>query len=224
MKESGEKGWKKLLCMVVIWAMILVQLPQISAAQVANATQAFPMRLSIVIVEGGGAINNIQQRVAREVIVQVNDENDRPVGGALVLFGLPTSGPGGAFANGVNTLSVTTNAAGRATAAFTPNAVSGPFQINVTATFQDLKATAVIQQTNGSSGGNEGLSTTNIALIAAAIGGGVAIAILATRKSDDSGSPSAPTIRIGPGTPTLGAPGGWAASSQQVAPRPKWRD
>jgi hypothetical protein len=35
--------------------------------------------LNLVIVEGDGVINNIRQRTAREPIVQVEDENHKPV-------------------------------------------------------------------------------------------------------------------------------------------------
>jgi hypothetical protein len=51
-------------------------------------------RIQIVIVEGEGAINNIRQRVAREPIIQVEDENRRPVAGAAVTFLLPNQGAG----------------------------------------------------------------------------------------------------------------------------------
>src|ERR1041385_9431846 len=42
--------------------------------------------LSITIVEGEGAINNVRQRVNREPIVQVEDNNRKPVAGAVVVF------------------------------------------------------------------------------------------------------------------------------------------
>src|ERR1700753_2350420 len=75
-----------------------------------------PHTLNLVIVEGDGAINNIRQRTAREPIVQVEDENHKPVAGAAVLFALPEHGAGGTFATGGHTLSVVTNAQGRAAA------------------------------------------------------------------------------------------------------------
>ena len=54
-------------------------------------------RLSVVIVEGEGAINNIRQRTAREPIVEVQDENHKPVAGAVVVFTvLPSNGGAGA--------------------------------------------------------------------------------------------------------------------------------
>ena len=56
-----------------------------------------PSALNLVIVEGEGAINNIRQRTARETIVQVEDENHRPVAGAVVAFLLPSDGASGVF-------------------------------------------------------------------------------------------------------------------------------
>jgi hypothetical protein len=56
--------------------------------------QAPPM-LNIVIVEGEGAINNVKQRVNRDPIVQVEDENHRPIAGAAVVFFLPDQGASG---------------------------------------------------------------------------------------------------------------------------------
>ena len=58
-------------------------------------------RINIVIVEGDGAINNVRQRVAREPIVQVEDENRKPIAGAAVTFLLPNQGAGASFANGL---------------------------------------------------------------------------------------------------------------------------
>ena len=40
------------------------------------------------------------QRTARETIVQVENENRKPVAGAVVVFRLPSQGAGGTFANG----------------------------------------------------------------------------------------------------------------------------
>mgnify|MGYP001550515740 CR=1 FL=1 len=78
--------------------------------------QAPVEKLNLVIVEGDGAINNIRQRTAREPIVQVQDENHRPVAGAAVTFVLPDQGAGATFANGSHTLTVMTDNAGRAAA------------------------------------------------------------------------------------------------------------
>jgi hypothetical protein len=115
------------------------------AAQIQTATP----RLMLVVVEGEGAINNIRQRTAREPIVEVQDENHRPVSGALVLFALPRNGAGGTFANRATTLRVTTDAQGRATArGLRPNNVAGAFVIAVTASLGALTASTTIHQSN----------------------------------------------------------------------------
>ena len=115
----------------------------------------------------------------REPIVEVEDENHKPVAGAAVVFFLPTSGPSGTFANGSQTLTVTTDATGRASATgIHPNHVLGKMQIRVTASANGLSASAAITQTNiaGANVGR-GLSTTAkimiIVGVAAGIGAGV---------------------------------------------------
>jgi hypothetical protein len=71
---------------------------------------------------------------AREPIVQVEDENHKRVAGAVVLFTLPTQGAGGAFANGVHTLTTATNGQGQAIArGFQANGAKGSYQMRVNA-------------------------------------------------------------------------------------------
>jgi len=220
--------------------LVLSQMPELQASQ--SAPQAKPAKLNIVIIEGDGAINNVKQRVAREVIVQVDDENNRPVAGAAVAFLLPNSGAGGWFSNGAGLLNVTTNSAGRATAHLMPNSINGAFQINVTASYQGQVASATIPQTNAAAaagatasgttagvGTGTGISTTTVAIIAAAVAGAVAVGVAARGKGNESPapvpgtSPSAPTVRIGgTGTPTIGTPG-FQQSNRMSKPVPQWR-
>ena len=63
--------------------------------------------LRVLVVEGDGALIHVNQRVAPEVLVEVDDADGKPVAGATVLFFLPTQGPGGTFSNGTNTLTAT---------------------------------------------------------------------------------------------------------------------
>jgi hypothetical protein len=166
-------------------------------------------RLIINIVEGEGALNNIKQRVNREPIVQVEDENHKPIAGAAVVFFLPTSGPGGTFANGSQTLTVTTDSLGRAAATgIRPNHQTGQMQIRVTASANGLTASATITQMNvvGANVGG-GLSTTAKVLIVVAIAAGAAAgAIVATHGGGSSSTSTTSAITITPGTPTVGAP------------------
>jgi hypothetical protein len=179
-----------------------------------DAQNAAPM-LNIVIVEGDGAINNIRQRTAREPIVQVEDENHKPVAGAAVVFAVPGQGAGGTFAGGAHTLSVVTDSQGRAVAhGFHPNNVQGQYQIHVTASNGGQTATANISQSNalaagaGTTAATAGISGKLIAVIvivAAAAAAGGAYAATHSGGSNTS-SASASLITISAGTGIVGAP------------------
>src|SRR5580704_1591802 len=117
------RAWAVCLLVVNLWTA------QVWAQDVAP-------KLQIVIVEGEGAINNVKQRVNREPIVQVEDENHKPVAGAAVIFFLPNQGPGGTFANGSTSLTTTTNAQGQAAArGIRFNNQAGSMAIRVAASF-----------------------------------------------------------------------------------------
>jgi hypothetical protein len=110
-----------------------------------GATQAGGLK--IVVIEGEDAVNIIQQKSAVAPVVEVRDRNDLPVAGVPVTFTL-AGGNTATFAGGVNALTVTTNAAGRATVAGFSPLSSGAVQINVTATVQGQTAAVSIVQTN----------------------------------------------------------------------------
>ena len=100
--------------------------------------------LKIVVLDGEGAINIIQQKTATAPVIEVRDQNDLPVAGAAVRFGIRN---GRAVFGGARTLSVTTDGAGRAVATgFAPTG-SGALQITATATFQGQTAAITIAQT-----------------------------------------------------------------------------
>lgn len=174
-----------------------------------DAQQSKTPALRIVVIEGEGAVNIIQQKTAVVPLVEVRDRNDQPVSGAIVNFAIRN---GRATFGGARTLSVTTNAAGRAAgASFAPSG-TGALQIGATATFQGQSAAAVtIAQTNvmtaaeaaavssasasgaggsgsGGSGGSAGagsaggggLSATTLAIVGAAAAGGTLVATKVT--------------------------------------------
>jgi hypothetical protein len=167
-----------------------------------------PPKLNIVVVGGSDAINNIRQRTARETIVQVEDENHRPVAGAAVVFTLPTAGPGGTFANGSNILTAITNQQGRAIAAgFKPNSVVGNFQIRITASHQGMTGSTTVSQSNVSTAA--GVSTGKLIAILA-IAGGVVGGVIAAKGSEDNPvnppTPPVPSIVLSPGSPVVTQP------------------
>jgi hypothetical protein len=170
----------------------------------ASAQQA----LNIVVVEGEGAINNIRQRTAREPIVEVQDENHRPVAGAVVVFALPSQGASGTFASGVQTLTVMTDAQGRAVGrGLRPNRVQGRWEIRVTASSGAETASAAIAETNAlaagagaAAGGASGKLIAILVVAGAAVAGGVVAGV----RLSGGGSTSPTTISAGSGT--VGAP------------------
>jgi hypothetical protein len=114
-------------------------LPRAQAQAVTGAAAAEPGRpksLLITIIEGEGASNDINTRTAREPIVQVDDENHKPVAGALVAFSLDKTGSSYADFDGASNVWVNTDAAGRAVASgFRITKHKGPFRINVHASY-----------------------------------------------------------------------------------------
>jgi hypothetical protein len=175
------------------------------------AAQAPPVVI-VTVLEGEGAVNNVKSKAVKSPVIEVDDENHRPIAGAAVVFFLPDQGASGVFMNGSRTLTVTTDPMGRATAVgIRPNNLNGPMQIRVTASFQGQTASAVVNQTNeGGSATGGGMSTgTKVAIILLIVGGAAAGGILAATHgggSSSSSSSSSPAIVITPGTPTVGAP------------------
>jgi len=166
----------------------------------------------ITILEGEGALNDIRQRTAREPIVQVQDENHRPIAGAAVVFLLPGSGPGGSFPNGALKLATVTDNDGKAVAkGLQPNNVVGPYQIQVVVTVAGQTAEATIHQQNAkasNSGDNSHSSSPArpihavpvkwILILGGVAAAGTVAAVLATNGSN-------PTV-ISAGPPTVGPP------------------
>ena len=166
--------------------------------------------LRIAIVEGDGAINNIKQKVNVEPVIEVQDDNRKPVPGAAVVFFLPSQGPGGIFSNGSKTLTATTDRAGRAAARGIQYSQTGKFEIRITASYQGQSASASITQTNVSgssaSGQGGGISAKALIILVAAAGA-VAGGVLAATHGGGGSSSSGPVpIVITAGTPTVGGP------------------
>jgi len=181
---------------------LVLTLPPPAVAQEAGAIKA----LNIVIVEGEGAINNVRQRVAREPIVEVTDENKKPVAGALVTFMLPGNGPSGVSSNGANTMTIATDNAGRAVArGLRVNNQAGNYQMRVTASHQGLTASASISMTNAALAAAAGIGAAKLLIILAVAGAAVAGSTVAINQSGKS-APVPASIGVTPGSPTVGPP------------------
>lgn len=173
-----------------------------------------PSKLNINVIEGAGAVNNVRTRAAREFTVEVDDENDRPVPGAVVTFFAPNEGPGGTFTGDTQLLTVMTDRDGRAVASsYRPNGAVGDYKIQVTANFGDQTATASISQTNQAPAmtGAKSKSNKKVLLIvaaAAAVAVGAGAALAGGHGSSSSSSSSTittATLGVGSGV-TVGAP------------------
>lgn len=190
-------------------SIFLIFLVLVNLLGIPGWSQQNPASLQIVIVEGEGALNNVKQRVNRDPIVQVEDENHKPIAGAAVVFILPNQGPGGTFANGSTTLTTTTDSQGQAVArGIRFNNQVGSMQMRVTASFGGQTATAVISQTNlvSASSGGGGVGSGVKWLIAVGIATAVAVGVVIATRGGGSSTPPTPTVTITPGTPTVGAP------------------
>lgn len=185
----------------------LISLPAVMPAMAQDAP-----KLNIVIVEGDGAINNIRQRTAREPIVQVEDENHKPVAGAAVLFSLPGQGASGTFANGASTLTTVTDDSGRAVArGFRPNHAQGQYQMHVTASKGGQSVSSNISMSNvvaAGAGAAAGTALTTKLIIVLAVAGAAAAggAYYATHNGSGNSAASASSITITPGASTVGPP------------------
>jgi hypothetical protein len=166
-----------------------------------------PLKLNVVVVEGEGAINNIKRRTSRETVVQVEDENHKPVAGAAVAFLLPADGPGGTFIDGAKSASIVTDNAGRAAMPHLQvNSTPGSYSIGIYASHAGLASSAIISQSSFA-GAVTSVSTTGIIAIVAGVAaaGGVALAVVSKGKSNNS-SPSQPSVTPTGSVSTGGGP------------------
>ena len=168
-----------------------------------QGSQATPVPkhgLNLLIVQGQGATNNIKQRTSRETIVQVEDQNHKPVADAAVSFLLPDNGPGGTFATGSKSAIVTTNSSGRAVMPHLQvNANPGKYIIHVTASHEGgAAASATITQ---ASIAGAALSTgAVVGIIVGVAAAGAAGAVVATRGNPPQTKQIAGTVGVGTGT------------------------
>jgi hypothetical protein len=184
----------------------LLVVPLLATFLAETITGAPPLKLTVTVVEGQGAVNRIKQRTSRETVVQVEDENHKPVAGAAVAFLLPADGPGGTFTGGAKSASIVTDRAGRAAMPHLEvNANPGSYSIGVYASLSGLASSATIKQSS-TVGASGGVSTKGILAIVAGVAGagGAALAVVSKGKSSNSNATQAGST----GTGTVGTGGG----------------
>ncbi len=175
--------------------------------------------LKVVPLAGKDEVNDIERKVMAPLVVQVLDQNDRPVESCEVVFRFPLQGPGAMFPGGKTSQTVRTNGQGQAAAInWMANDQVGRFEVHVNAsygnqvgsvTFSMSNATKVVRSNTSVKGASEKrgwFAPTWVKV--AVIGGAVAVAagiFLATRGGSSSTS-NTPTVTISPGSPSVGGP------------------
>ena len=192
--------------------------PSPPSAQPSPTTPVAPLpmvrSLKVTALAGSEEMNDLERGLMAPLVVQVLDQNDRPVEGAEVVFRFLLNGPGATFRGGNTSQTVRTNGQGQAAAVnWTANSQLGTFNVRVTAAYGNQLGETTVSMTNVTRIVGEGKERrkqakwysskwVKIALIA----GGAATAagiVLATRGG---GGASTSTITITPGTPSVGGP------------------
>jgi len=167
--------------------------------------------LRIIVLQGEGAINNVQTHLGTAPVIEVRDRNDQPLDGATVVFELPRTGAGGSFPAEQLTFTGRTNRQGQVgTPTFLPNHQTGRFSVNVTANLGNSVGYARIRQTNSEralSGDTTRAHKSNTWKVLGILAAGAAVGgvVLATRGHSNSTTP-ATTVTLTPGLITVGAP------------------
>lgn len=198
-----------------IASLLCIALLSVSVRPVLGQSPPVPQTLRIVVVEDDETL--LRRPAVHEPIVQVEDESNRPVAGALVVF--TASGGSGEFMYGARSLTVATNQQGRAKAAgFRPNNQNGEFVLQVVATFQALRAETTIREANVSATASateepatkpagHGHATKWLVIGGVLAAGAVGAALAAGRGSSGGTSANKPSaVTITPGTGSVGAP------------------
>lgn len=208
MRNSTCRAMSVLLSLLLaLPGMSWAQQPQETTAATPAAPALPPTTIKLMVVQGEGAINNIEKRVVTEPIVEVRDQENRPLAGAEVVFTTPPSGPSATFFGASRTYTVKSDENGRARGTgLSPNVEEGTYPIDVTATLENLQTSLSITQTNArapelKTDKKNGISWRLLTVI----GAGVAAAIVAVSRRDSNNGSSTPTS-ISVGGVSVGAP------------------
>lgn len=187
--------------------MAWAQQPQETPAAAPAAQAPPPTSIKLMVVQGEGAINNIEKRVVTEPIVEVRDQENRPVAGAEVVFTTPPRGPSATFFGASRTYSVKSDESGRARGTgLSPNVEEGTYPIDVTATLGNLQTSVSITQTNARAPELKTDKKNGIGWrLLTAIAAGAAAGIVAVSRRDGNNGSSTPTS-ISVGAVSVGAP------------------
>jgi hypothetical protein len=169
--------------------------------------------LKILVLAGSGEANDLERRVMAPLVVQVEDQNDRPVESAEVVFRFPISGPSATFAGGKSSATVRTNGGGQAAAVnWMANAEVGTVQVHVNASYGNQVGETTVTMMNVARISDQAKKVKHPSLwshtwFKVAVIGGAAVAIgLGVYFGTRGGGSKSGTVTISPGSPGVGAP------------------
>jgi hypothetical protein len=174
-------------------------------------------KLRVLVLEGEHSLNDTERGLPALTVVEVRDENDRPVENADVTFRLPPSGPGGSFPGQKFSRTVRTNAQGQAApTGLTLNHELGAFAITVTAIYGTLMGRATIHQTNEARVNTVSGTRINGGFLskwgkwkwiaAAGLTAGAVVGIILATRGGSSTTSTPTTVIISPGPIVIGVP------------------
>ena len=103
--------------LTIFLVILLVVSPLMAQSQAPAAAPAGQVQnLKVVPLAGNNEMNDLQRKVMAPLVVQVLDQDSRPVEGADVTFRFPVSGPSAVFANQQSAQTIRSNADGQASA------------------------------------------------------------------------------------------------------------
>ena len=202
------------LAQVLVGLLLFSELSGAQAPATDSQSPALPVvqNLKVTALAGDQGLNDLERRVMTPLVVQVLDQDARPIEGAQVVFRFPLKGASAVFPNQQTSQTVRTNADGQAAAAgWIANGVVGTFQVQISASRGNEFGAATISMTNVTRiVGNEQTKKkswwsskwSKIAVIAGAAGIVTGV-VLATRGG---GGSSGTTVTATPGSPTIGGP------------------
>src|SRR5438552_2008747 len=103
------RKWLPLLLTILLARPNLVAQQPEAPAQGQPASLPSVQSLRVVPLAGNGGMNDLERRVMSPLVVQVLDQNSRPVEGAQVVFRFPLRGASAEFPNQQTAQTVRTN-------------------------------------------------------------------------------------------------------------------
>jgi hypothetical protein len=214
-KLSVSSATEARRCLIPLLIVLLLLSPNASAQQppspATTPTASLPtvQNLKILPLAGNGEQNDLERRVMAPLVIQVLDQNQRPIEGADVVFRFPLNGPSATFANGQTSQSTKTNSQGQAAAkGWVANNQAGTFQVQVTATYGNQFGAATISMENvtGIVEGQKARRKHRSPWLYVAIIAGVAGLVTGIVLATTGGSGNNGKVIISPGSPTVGGP------------------